>query len=176
MKVNSNIKKYIKNMTGTVIGVGIDNKEIIEIIEKNNKILVCDLLNSIDIDGTSNDKNNKKKKYVKKLRKKYKKKNVNYIIVNSNEINRYLKTFVRDSIYINNTEIYYYMNKSYDIENITKRYKRYNTEIEIIKCDDGNIIKIDTSKATNDFFKDKLYFIIDTLGNIADIIGDVLVS
>ena len=49
MKVNSNIKKYIKNMTGKVIGVGIDNKEILETIDKNNKILECDLLNSIDI-------------------------------------------------------------------------------------------------------------------------------
>jgi len=176
MKVNSNIKKYIKNMTGTVIGVGIDNKEITETIDKNNKIVMCDLLNSIDIDGKSQGKNKKKKKYVKKLRKKYKKKKVNYIIVNSNEINRYLKTFVRDSIYINNTEIYYYMDKFYDIENIIKRYKRYNTKIDVIKCDDGNIIKINTSKAKNNFLKDKLYFIIDTLGNGADIIGDILVS
>lgn len=162
-------------MTGKVIGVGIDNKEIIETIDKNNKILACDLLNSIDINGTAKGKN-KKKKYVKKIRKKYKKKKVNYIIVNSNEINRYLKTFVRDSIYINNTEIYYYMDKSYDTENIIKRYKRYNTEIEVIKCDDGNIVRINTSKAKNKFFKDKLYYIVDTLGNIADIIGDILVS
>lgn len=176
MKVNSNIKKYIKNMAGTVIGVGIDNKEIIETIDTNNKILVCDLLNSISIGGTSKGKNKKKKKYVKKLRKKYKKKKVNYIIVNSNEINKYLKTFVRDSIYINDTEIYYYMDKSYDVENIIKRYKRYNTEIEIIKCDDGNIVKINTSKAKNKFFKDKFYFIVDTLSNAADIIGDILVS
>ena len=175
MKVNSNIKKYIKNMTGTVIGVGIDNKEILETIEKNNKILVCDLLNSVNIEDNLIQKR-KKKKYVKKLRKKYKKKNVNYIIVNSNEINRYLKTFVRDSVYINDTEIYYYMDKNYDIENITKRYKRYNTEIEVIKCDDGNIIRINTSKARNKFFKDKFYFIVDTLSNIADIIGDILVS
>ena len=175
MKVNSNIKKYIKNMTGTVIGVGIDNKEILETIEKNNKILVCDLLNSVNIEDNLIQKR-KTKKYVKKLRKKYKKKNVNYIIVNSNEINRYLKTFVRDSVYINDTEIYYYMDKNYDIENITKRYKRYNTEIEVIKCDDGNIIRINTSKARNKFFKDKFYFIVDTLSNIADIIGDILVS
>ena len=175
MKVNSNIKKYIKNMTGTVIGVGIDNKEILETIEKNNKILVCDLLNSVNIEDNLIQKR-KKKKYVKKLRKKYKKKNVNYIIVNSNEINRYLKTFVRDSVYINDTEIYYYMDKNYDIENITKRYKRYNTELEVIKCDDGNIIRINTSKARNKFFKDKFYFIVDTLSNIADIIGDILVS
>ena len=68
------------------------------------------------------------------------------------------------------------MDKNYDIENITKRYKRYNTEIEVIKCDDGNIIRINTSKARNKFFKDKFYFIVDTLSNIADIIGDILVS
>ena len=68
------------------------------------------------------------------------------------------------------------MDKSYDVENIIKRYKRYNTEIEVIKCDDGNIVKINTSKAKNKFLKDKFYFIVDTLSNIADIIGDILVS
>lgn len=174
MKVNSNIKKYIKNMTGKVIGAGIDNEEIIDAIDKNNKIIECDLLNSIDINTSKGKK--KKKKYVKKLRKKYKKKKVNYVIVNSNKINKYLKTFVRDSIYINNTEIYYYMDKKEDTENIIKRYKRYNTEIEIIKCDDGNIIRINTSKAKNKFLKDKIYYILDTLSNIADVIGDILVS
>ena len=162
-------------MTGKVIGVGIDNKDFLEIIEKNNKIIECDLLNSINIENDLIQKR-KKKKYVKKLRKKYKKKKVNYIIVNTNEINKYLKVFVKDSIYINNTEIYYYMDKNYDVENIIKRYKRYNTEIEIIKCDDGNIVKINTSKAKNNFFKDKFYYVVDTLSNVADIIGDILVS
>lgn len=68
------------------------------------------------------------------------------------------------------------MNKEYDIENITKRYKRYNTEIEVKEFIDGSLIKINTSKAKNHFIKDKIYYIMDTLNNIADVIGDILVS
>ncbi len=175
MEVNNTIKKYIKNMSGKVIGIGIDNKEFIESIDKNNKILECDLLNSINI-KSFNGKKSKKKKYVKKLRKKYKKKNIDYMIINANMINKYLKKVVKDSIYINKKEIYYYMNKEYDIENITKRYKRYNTEIEVKEFIDGSLIKINTSKAKNHFIKDKIYYIMDTLNNIADVIGDILVS
>lgn len=100
MEVNNTVKKYIKNMSGKVIGIGIDNKEFIESIDKNNKILECDLLNSINI-KSFNGKKSKKKKYVKKLRKKYKKKNIDYMIINANMINKYLKKVVKDSIYIN---------------------------------------------------------------------------
>lgn len=176
MKVNSSLKKYIKNMSGKLIGIGIDDLELINEIDKNNKILECDLLNSESKNGFGSGRGKNKKLNIKKIRRKYKKKNVNYIIVNSSEIGKYLKSFVKDSIYINNKEIYYYTKNKYDIDTIVKRYRRYNTKIDILKCEDGTIIKIDTSCAKNHLFKDKIYYIIDTLSNIADLIGDILIS
>lgn len=175
MEMISSLKKYIKNMNGKVIGIGIENEKIIEEIDKNNKILECDLLNSVDIKSNATGKN-KRKKYIKKLRKQYKKKTIDYMVINSNEADKYLKKIVKDSIYINNGDIYYYLDKNYEQDRIIKKYKRYNTEIEIKKYNDGFIIKIDTRNAKNNFFKDMIYYVIDTLSNVADLIGDILVS
>lgn len=175
MKKISNINKYIKNMKGKVLGIGINDTSIIEEIDKNNKIYLCDLLDSISLESSETSKKTRKK-YIKKIRKNYKKKDINYIIIDPTNLFRKLKFLIRDTIYINNQDIYIYMDKEYDYELIIKRYQRYTKDIKLIKCDDGYIIKVNSSNAKNNYFKDKLYYILDTLNNIADVIGDILVN
>ena len=46
MKVNSTLIKYVKNMDGSLIGVGIKDLDIIHAIDKKKKITMCDLLNT----------------------------------------------------------------------------------------------------------------------------------
>lgn len=177
MKVNSNIKKYIKNMDGNLLGIGIKDESILKEIESNKKIINCDLLNSINKTIKFKSKRKLKKKiYIKKLRKKYKKNNIDFLIVNIEEVDNYLKFFIKDSIYITSNNIYYFIPKEYDVDIIIKRYKRYTSDIELIKCDDGIILKINTINTKNNFFKDKIYFIIDTLNNIIDLIADILIA
>ena len=175
MKKISSINKYIKNMEGKVVGIGINDKSVIEEIDKNNKIYECDLLDSINISGDLKGKK-KRKKYIKKIRKRYKKNNIDYVIIDPTNLFRKLKFLIKDTIYINKKYIYVYMNKDYDYDLIIKRYRRYTKDIKIIKCDDGIIIKIDCKNAKNNYFKDKIYYILDTLSNISDLIGDILVG
>lgn len=176
MKVNSTLKKYIKHMSGSLVAIGIKDTELIKEIDKNNKIVMCDLLNSVSLDSKNTDKKRYKKKYVKSLKKQYKKDRINYMIVNVDEVNNLLKIFIRDSIYINNKEIYYFSDKKYKLEKVEKRYHRYTKKTEITKYEDGYILKIDTEGAKNNYFKDKIYYIKDTLSNGADIIADILIS
>lgn len=176
MKVNSTLKKYVKNMNGSLIGIGIKDLDIIHEIDKNKKILMCDLLNSISPKSKSTDKKRHKKKYVKNLKKQYKKKNIDNMIINVEEVEKMLKTFIRDSIYINKDQIYYFSKRKTILEKIEKRYHRYTNDTEITKYEDGYILKINTANTKNKFFKDKLYYIIDTLSNGADIIADILIS
>ena len=68
MKVNSTLIKYVKNMNGSLIGVGIKDLDIIHAIDKNKKITMCDLLNSISPDSKNIDKKRKKQKYIKIFR------------------------------------------------------------------------------------------------------------
>ena len=176
MKVNSTLIKYVKNMDGSLIGVGIKDLDIIHAIDKNKKIIMCDLLNSISPDSKNIDKKRKKQKYIKRLKKQYKKKNINNMIINTDEVEKLLKTFIRDTIYINKDTIYYFSKRKTILEKIEHRYNRYTKNTEIIKYEDGYILKIDTTNTKTKFFKDKLYYILDTLSNIADVIADILIS
>ena len=175
MKKVDKINKIIKKMEGKVIGIGINDERVIKEIDKNNNIYECDLLDSIDLSNQESGKK-KKKKYIKKLRKKYKDKSVDYIIMDPTKIFRKLKFLIKDTIYINNKKIYIYMDKNDDYELVIKRYKRYTKNIETIKCDDGIIINIDSTDSKKHIIKNIFYYIIDTLYNISDMIGDILVS
>lgn len=176
MTVNKELIKSIKQMNGKIIGIGISEQKILDTIDKNDSILMCDLLNS-NISSNNNSTGKKSKTfYINKLRKKYKYKKINNIICNVEEIDKYLKTFIKDSIYINKDEIYFYSLKKYDSAKIINKYNRYNTNIEKINCSDGLIIKINTKQAKNNYIKDKLFYIKDSFEILADIIGDILAS
>ena len=85
-------------------------------------------------------------------------------------IEKYLNSFVKDSIYLSDFKIYYYNVK--DSSKLEKRYKRYDTTININK----DIVEIDSSKAKNNYFMDKLYVISDIIEIIIEVIGDVLMN
>ena len=68
MKKNNDLKKYLKKISGKIIGIGIDDINLVNIIEKNNLVLECDLLNSISKNkGNSNGK--AKRIQIKKIKK-----------------------------------------------------------------------------------------------------------
>ena len=93
-----------------------------------------------------------------------------------NEMFKYYKHFIKDSIYLNNNKLYIYADKSIDKDLLIKNYKRYNVDIEYTEYKSGFILTIDNTKSKNNFIKDILYFIKDTFYNIAEAIGNLLIS
>lgn len=177
IKLNQELIKHTNLMSGKLLGFGIDDNELIKSIEKNININECNLLDLKNLNNKHGKSNEKTINInIRNIRKKFKYKKNNYIICNSNTVDKYLKTFVRDSIYINNKEIYYYMDNEYDIDKIISKYKRYKTKIDVIKCLDGTILKIDTSESKTNIIKDKFYYLVDSLINLGELIGDVLIS
>lgn len=171
-----------KVTSGNVLGIGVD-KTISEILEKNDRVLNCNLLNSYvkedNIENTNKKKKRKKLKTikVKKIRKIFKKKKVDFIICNIDEIKKYLRTFIKDSVYINKDMLYIYNIKDEDLkEELIKKYNRYNVKIEELKDEDTTILKIDNKESKNNFIKDKLYLIIDSLVAFVNIVADLLLS
>ncbi len=167
-----------KCTSGNVLGIGVDEK-ISEILEHNNLVTNCNLLNSQTKEQKINQskKQRLKKIRIKKIRKIFKHKKVDFIICNSEEIKKYLKTFVKDSIYINNNLLYMYNINNKELkEEIIKKYKRYNTNIEEIKDEHTTILKIDNSKAKTNIFKDTTYLIVDTLISLFNAISDILLN
>lgn len=180
MTLINDLKNISKNIDGNIITIGLEYKTVINELDKNKQI---NNFYSMEFNGKkrskNKEKNRKKRKTIsiKKIRKIFKKKRIDYIICNSEDINRFLRTFIRDSVYINKKKLYIYGNKkNIDFELIEKRYKRYNTTINITEYDQYFLIEIDNTNAFNNFFKDLFYSIIDILYLIYNIIGDLLIS
>lgn len=183
------LEEIIKKAKGNVLVIGLDDK-LIDKFEKNNKVNLYAIYSNNDNATTNPNIRNKnllskqkKKKTnkgkiinIKRLRKYISKKSVDFFICNFEEIMQYYKYIIKDTIYLNRNIIYIYSTNKIDKEFIMERYKRYNVEISFTEYKNGYIIVIDSAKAKNNFFKDKLYFIKDTLYNLAEIIGNVMIG
>ncbi len=169
-----------KCISGRVLLIGIEDANIFDIINSNDKILICDSLNNFKskkmyCDSTT--KSNSKVIKVKKLRKVFKKKNVDFIICNILEMKKHMKSFLSDSIYINSNMLYIYGNENdFDSEELISKYKRYCNDIKIEKFDDNFIIYIDNKNTKTNKVKDKFYYVIDTISNIRNIIADIIMG
>ncbi|MDD3453053.1 MAG: hypothetical protein PHN42_02085 [Bacilli bacterium] len=174
-KISNELINYIKSMSESVLFFGEYNDKILDTINENKKIINCDILSS---ENKVNSKSQGKNKiiYIKDLRKKYKKKKLNYIVGDIKQLDKYKRTFVKDSIYINKKTIYLYCDNEYENNYLIKMYKRYNTKIDILSCIDGKIIIIDTSSSKTNIIKDIFYSMIDFLIKIYDFIGDMLIG
>lgn len=167
-----------KCTSGNVLGIGVD-EQITEILEQNNLVTNCNLLNSYtkETNQKPTKKQRLKKIRIKKLRKVFKKKKVDFIICNIEEIKKYLKTFIKDSIYINKDMLYIYNINDEELkQELIKKYKRYNTIVEEIKDENTTILKIDNKNSKTNIIKDTIYLIIDTLTQLLNIISDLLLN
>jgi len=174
------LEEIIKNIEGNVLVLGLDDK-LLNKFKKNNKVN----LYAIYSNKTNNNFFSKNKKKhtnkgksinIKKLRKYIKKNSVDYLIYNMDEIKEYYKYIIKDTIYLNNNTIYIYATNDIDKNFIIDKYKRYNVEIKSNDYKNGYILTIYNKNGKNNYFKDKIYFIKDTFYNIAEAIGNLMVS
>ncbi len=189
--------KIIKKFEGSVLAIGL-NVDLIKRLEENMNILDLDTLNLIDnrrknkfskknLDEKVKELREHDEKYkiqrlktkkinIKKLRKYYNKKKTNYLICNYEEIKRFMKYFIKDSVYINNNMLYLYGISLEDVKTIVKKYKRYNVLIKPTIKDDYFILEIDNKESKNNKIKDFFYLIHDTIENVVEFIGDILIN
>jgi len=164
--MNSELKK----ISGSVLGIGLSEKEQI-ILEKNDKVLECYLLNSNSTNNT-NSKGRSKVVDIRKIKKIFRKKSFDYIIGNFDELKPYLRSFIKNSIYLNRNKIYYYNINDFELEELQNRYIRYGSIIEIKK----NLVIIDNSNSKKNIFKTIFYYLCDLIYDVIDYIGKMLVN
>lgn len=174
MKIKAKLKQLIKKMEGNVLSIGLRDEELLEQIYDNEKIIVFNTFNN-----TENDENPKVRIFkfhktysIKKIRKLFKRKKVDYILCNYHDIEKYLRHFIKDSVFINKKDLYIYGNFEYN--EILKKYQRYKINFTIFELKDGIVLKIDNTNSKNNKFKDLMYYSIDTAEYIANVIGDIL--
>lgn len=178
-KTEQIILKKLKEAKGNILGIGLDKEEYIEALENNEQIKICNLLNSYDGPLTYENKGRQKKIHIKNLRKKFKKKRVDELFCNYQEIIPYQNTFIPDSIYINKTKIYLFgstnsKKEKENIEKILKKYNRYKIKIEKNEENKSALYIIDTSKTKTNRIVNLIYYIIDTISDTIEYILNLL--
>ena len=175
----NSLSKILKNMKGNVLVVGLNDK-LLENFDKNNEVNLYSI-NSLKTNGISSKSKKKqtnqgKSINIKKLRKYIKKRSVDYFVINMEEVFNYYKYIIKDSIYLTNNLLYIYSSNEIDKQFIVNKYKRYSVNIKTSEYKGGYIITIDNTNGKNNRIMDVLYFIKDTFYNIAEFIGNVLIS
>lgn len=177
MKIENKLCTLIKNMDGNVIGIGSLPSSVLNKIDKNKKIVNCILLSDITKKQGKGKKGKGKTIRIQKLRKYFKKHTIQYFVCEIDVLEKYKKYFIKDSIYLLDKNIYLYTkDKTEDISVWIERYKRYNTSIEIDTLEDGILISIVTKEHKRNYIKNKWYFLIDSLNEFLDIVGELLIS
>ena len=152
----SNLQKIIKSLQGKLIMFGIKDNTLFDEVDNNNHITYCDLINcKLEGDGTGN--------------KKYKKKSIDYMIVNIDNTKSELNKLIRDSVYVVNNKIYLYGQKD-ELDKALKKYHRYTTSIQ----NKNNILIIDVSNLKVNIIKNYFNYILDICSNITDLISELL--
>lgn len=165
----------IKNMDGSLLGIGITNEFILNEIANNEKISKCDLLNNQA--NTLKSKDNKQKlKTIRtsKFRKQFKKKKIDYIVVSNSEVEEYISRFIKDSIYITRKKVFFIIEDKEKIDSLIFKYKLYKVLGTKAECKDGYIIKFNIDKIKTSHIKDIKFDIITVLADIINTIGDFL--
>lgn len=164
------MKVILEKLTGNVLAIGLDDT-LKKILEANINIDSYTYLDTIkNSKGSKKSSKTKAKNIkVKKIKKYFKRKSIDYIICDYNSIKKYNKTIIRDIVYLNRQKAYFYGNIDMDL---LKKFKRYKTDIKV----DKKFVEIDNQNSKNNFFKDKAYYIIDTISNLRDLLADLLLN
>lgn len=163
------MKDAIKNIKGNLLLISND-AELITLASNNKNIGESYTLSSIGGKGKSKLKLGNKKIHINKIKRYFNKKSIDNIVVDYNLIKEFIPKFVKNSIYLNKGDLYFY---NIDKENeIIKKYKRYNTIIKQNK----DYILINNENSKNNIIKDNYYIIKDKMDKILDKISDLLTS
>ena len=166
------ILNEIKKMEGTLLRIGLHNEKFKTAINKNAKIITCNLLEEPHKNfGKKKFKVNESTKTIniKKLRKVFHKKKIDNIICNLKTIKPFLKAFIKNSVYINKHTLYIYGDKN-EIKDLICKYKRYTRKIKVEEYNPKAVLIVDN---TNTKIHSIDYDLIDNINWIIYCLTDI---
>ncbi len=152
--------------TGNILILGTFSQKFLDKITNSEAVSFCDHLQLPPKTGKG-DKRKQQKEIVniKTLRKKYRNKFFNTIIINYEEIAKFDKHWVADSVFLCRDKIYVY---NYN-ERVLKKYQRYN-----VNCRAKKHLEIIVGDVKPGFFARKKHYLQDSLEQLFDYISDFL--
>ncbi len=176
-KEEKRMLQLIQTIEGNVLAIGISDPIIIEAFEKNDRIEKCYFLNTISNEsGKAKGRKKRKNFSMNRLRKKFHKKKIDYIICNIEEMIPHMNTFIKDSVYINRKKLYFFGPNQLKYSKIWKRYQQYHAKIEHEKIGNSYLTTISNEHSKTNKMKDIYFLIHDCLKKMYDVIGDLLID
>lgn len=177
--IKESLKKELKNSTGNILCIGLNDKDLLDIIDNNKKIIKCDILNNncIKIGKDNSNGPSSKTVNIKNIKNIFKKKRIDKVLCDYKHIENHLKSFIKDSIYITKGNILIYGKyREKELEKIINLYNRYEIKNTIKSDKNYYIIEFEINNKKTNKLKDFGYLIIDFLLELYDIITELLVS
>lgn len=165
------MKEQIKNIKGNLLLISND-EELMDAASNNKNIDESYTLSSINNKEKSKNKLKlgNKKIQINKIKRYFNKKSIDYIVVDYKLIKDFLPRFVKNSIYLNRGNLYFY---NLEKENeIVKKYQRYKAEIK----ENKEYIEINNKNTKNNIIKDNYYIFKDKKDKILDKLSDLITS
>ena len=165
------MKEKIKNIKGNLLLISND-EELMDVASKNKNIDESYTLSSINNKEKNKNKLKlgNKKIQINKIKRYFNKKSIDYIVVDYKLIKDFLPRFVKNSIYLNRGNLYFY---NLEKENeIVKKYQRYKSEIK----ENKEYIEINNKNTKNNIIKDNYYIFKDKKDKILDKLSDLITS
>ena len=165
------MKEKIKNIKGNLLLISND-EELMDAASNNKNIDESYTLSSINNKEKSKNKLKlgNKKIQINKIKRYFNKKSIDYIVVDYKLIKDFLPRFVKNSIYLNRGNLYFY---NLEKENeIVKKYQRYKAEIK----ENKEYIEINNKNTKNNIIKDNYYIFKDKKDKILDRLSDLITS
>ena len=165
------MKEKIKNIKGNLLLISND-EELMDAPSNNKNIDESYTLSSINNKEKSKNKLKlgNKKIQINKIKRYFNKKSIDYIVVDYKLIKDFLPRFVKNSVYLNRGNLYFY---NLEKENeIVKKYQRYKAEIK----ENKEYIEINNKNTKNNIIKDNYYIFKDKKDKILDKLSDLITS
>ena len=165
------MKEKIKNIKGNLLLISND-EELMDAASKNKNIDASYILSSINNKEKNKNKLKlgNKKIQINKIKRYFNKKSIDYIVVDYKLIKDFLPRFVKNSVYLNRGNLYFY---NLEKENeIVKKYQRYKAEIK----ENKEYIEINNKNTKNNIIKDNYYIFKDKKDKILDKLSDLITS
>lgn len=177
--VKENLKKELKKAKGNILCFGLNDQDLLDIIDKNKNIIKCDILNNNSVKiGKDNSKGSASRIVnIKSIKNVFNKKRTDKVLCDYKHIEKHLKIFIKDSIYITKGNILIYGKfTEKELEKIINLYNRYEIKNTIKNDKNYYIVELEINNKKTNKLKDFGYLIIDFLSELYDMVTDLLVS
>lgn len=171
-KIEGWLVRYAKKIEGNVLALGNFDKNFIDTLRENKKVVGFDLLG--EVQGESGKGKGRKKRIpFKKIYKRYKKKKIDYIVSSYDDLMGYKRRFIIDSVALSTNTIVVLKNEAH-LELVKNRFSRYPVVIEEHIEKNGYILII--SHEEKSIKHKRIYLLKDTIIDGLEMFGDLFIS